>query len=186
MAKVIWSPSALDDVDRIAEYIARDKPDAAYRWVEKIEATCELLFGATKSNTVRIDPQKADANSVALQVRRRLLVDEQQDDQRNAGQDHRDGEHDAEDRVHQLFRQQKDRGHPKDDRGQREDHDNQADGQVLPGRRDRENVGHDISQQGENDPPLVLGDKTDGLPPWLGGFVSRRLVRGIAHRFSFL
>jgi toxin ParE1/3/4 len=29
MAKVIWSPSALDDVDRIAEYIARDAPAKA-------------------------------------------------------------------------------------------------------------------------------------------------------------
>ncbi len=45
MAKVHYSPLAARDLLENAEYIARDKPDAAYRWVESIEKTCELLTG---------------------------------------------------------------------------------------------------------------------------------------------
>lgn len=43
MPKVHYSTLAAQDLYENAEYIARDKPNAAYRWVEKIEATCELL-----------------------------------------------------------------------------------------------------------------------------------------------
>jgi toxin ParE1/3/4 len=43
MAKVHYSPPAAKDLCDNAEYIARDKPDAAYRWVEAIEETCERL-----------------------------------------------------------------------------------------------------------------------------------------------
>ena len=43
MAEVHYSTLAAADISENAEYIARDKPDAAYRWVETIEATCELL-----------------------------------------------------------------------------------------------------------------------------------------------
>lgn len=43
MAQVIWAPSALDDVDAIAEYIARDAPDRAALFVERlVEATDRL------------------------------------------------------------------------------------------------------------------------------------------------
>jgi len=40
---VIWSPSALDDVDAIAEYIARDSADRAALFVTRLfEATNRL------------------------------------------------------------------------------------------------------------------------------------------------
>jgi toxin ParE1/3/4 len=43
MAEVIWSPSALDDVDAIAEYIARDSVDQAALFATRlIEATDRL------------------------------------------------------------------------------------------------------------------------------------------------
>ena len=43
MGKVIWSPSALEDVDSIAEYIARDSVDNASLFVTRlIEATDQL------------------------------------------------------------------------------------------------------------------------------------------------
>jgi toxin ParE1/3/4 len=45
MAKVFYSALAAKDVWENAEYISRDKPDAAYRWVESVESTCELLAG---------------------------------------------------------------------------------------------------------------------------------------------
>ena len=43
MAKVHYSSLAAKDLYDNAEYIARDKPDAAFRWIEAIEETCELL-----------------------------------------------------------------------------------------------------------------------------------------------
>jgi toxin ParE1/3/4 len=43
MAKVHYSTFAANDLSANAEYIARDKPDAAYHWVEAIEETCERL-----------------------------------------------------------------------------------------------------------------------------------------------
>jgi hypothetical protein len=36
MAKVYYSPLAAKDLWENAEYISRDKPDAAYAWVEAI------------------------------------------------------------------------------------------------------------------------------------------------------
>jgi len=43
MAKLIFSPSARQDLSDIFEYIARDKPIAAGNWVDKIEEKCELI-----------------------------------------------------------------------------------------------------------------------------------------------
>ena len=45
MAKVHYSPPAARDLCDNAEYIARDKPDAAHRWVEAIEETCGRPHG---------------------------------------------------------------------------------------------------------------------------------------------
>jgi len=43
MAEVIWAPSALDDVDSIAEYIAGDSPETAFLFVNRLmEATDRL------------------------------------------------------------------------------------------------------------------------------------------------
>jgi len=39
MARVVRTASAKADVLAIAEYIARDKPDAAERWIEKVDKT---------------------------------------------------------------------------------------------------------------------------------------------------
>ena len=43
MAKVRYSKLASSDLFENSEFIARDKPEAAYRWVEKIEAACQTL-----------------------------------------------------------------------------------------------------------------------------------------------
>ncbi|WP_254508315.1 type II toxin-antitoxin system RelE/ParE family toxin [Anatilimnocola floriformis] len=48
MPVVFYSPAANEDLLAIAEYIARDKPAAARRWVQRIQETCELL--ATQPN----------------------------------------------------------------------------------------------------------------------------------------
>jgi len=36
MAEIIWAPSALDDVESIAEYIARDSAEQAYLFVRRL------------------------------------------------------------------------------------------------------------------------------------------------------
>lgn len=43
MAPVKYSELASTDLYEHVEYIAQDKPSAAYRWLESIESTCELL-----------------------------------------------------------------------------------------------------------------------------------------------
>ncbi len=43
MGKVIWSPSALNDIDAIAEYIARDSVDRAALFVSRIFETTDKL-----------------------------------------------------------------------------------------------------------------------------------------------
>ena len=41
--KIIWSPSALDDIRKIFEYIAKDSPDRGALFIERlIEATNKL------------------------------------------------------------------------------------------------------------------------------------------------
>jgi toxin ParE1/3/4 len=43
MFKLIYSASALRDMNELAAFIARDKPVAAAKWVEDLEAKCRLL-----------------------------------------------------------------------------------------------------------------------------------------------
>ena len=43
--QVIWSPEALDDVDAIAEYIAKDSPLYAQSVVEQIQTVSRKLSG---------------------------------------------------------------------------------------------------------------------------------------------
>ncbi|MBI3272636.1 MAG: type II toxin-antitoxin system RelE/ParE family toxin [Planctomycetes bacterium] len=58
MGKVIWSPSSLDDVDEIAEYIARDSIDRAALFATRlIEATDGL---ARLPESGRVIPEIGD------------------------------------------------------------------------------------------------------------------------------
>ena len=41
--KVIWSPRAIDRVSEIAEYIAKDNPRAAEKWIDTIFAQIKKL-----------------------------------------------------------------------------------------------------------------------------------------------
>jgi toxin ParE1/3/4 len=45
MVRVVYSPAADNDLVDIAAFIARDKPEAASRWVHAIKGKCELLAG---------------------------------------------------------------------------------------------------------------------------------------------
>ncbi len=79
MAEVIWSPSALDDVDTIAEYIARDSRDQAALVVGRlIEATGQLTSFPLSG---RMIPEigESDCREVIVGVYRVMyrIVDEQ-------------------------------------------------------------------------------------------------------------
>ena len=41
--KIIWSPLAIDRASEIAEYIARDKPSAAEKWINMVFSKVEQL-----------------------------------------------------------------------------------------------------------------------------------------------
>ena len=43
MAKVRYSKLASSDLYESSEFIAQDKPEAAYGWLEKIETACQTL-----------------------------------------------------------------------------------------------------------------------------------------------
>jgi len=41
--KIIWSPLAIDRVSEIADYIARDKPSAAEKWIHTVFSKVDRL-----------------------------------------------------------------------------------------------------------------------------------------------
>jgi toxin ParE1/3/4 len=53
MAKVRYAETASTDLFENAEFIARDKPDAAYTWVETIEKVCATLAANPELGQVR-------------------------------------------------------------------------------------------------------------------------------------
>ena len=52
MDQVIWTESALSDLDKIAEYIALDKVDAAQRLVQKVFDSVERLEAFPESGRI--------------------------------------------------------------------------------------------------------------------------------------
>jgi plasmid stabilization system protein ParE len=52
MAQVIWSPSALEDVDAIASYIARDSTDVAALFVRRLISATDRLSDFPESGRV--------------------------------------------------------------------------------------------------------------------------------------
>ena len=43
MSRLIFSPSARQDLTEIFDFIARDKPVAASKWIDLIEEKCKLM-----------------------------------------------------------------------------------------------------------------------------------------------
>ena len=53
MTKPFYTSAARQDLVDILTYIARDKPDAAVSWVEKIEAKCLLIASQPEMGELR-------------------------------------------------------------------------------------------------------------------------------------
>jgi len=53
MTQPFYTPAAQQDLADILGYIAKDKPDAALAWVEKIEAKCLLIASTPQIGEVQ-------------------------------------------------------------------------------------------------------------------------------------
>jgi toxin ParE1/3/4 len=52
VARIIWTESALQDLDQIADYISLDKPTAANRFVQRVFDQVEQLASLPKSGSI--------------------------------------------------------------------------------------------------------------------------------------
>lgn len=66
MSVVIYAPEAEDDLVGIADYIARDKPNAARHWVQRIRETCDTL--ATHPDLGELRAEFGDASCRSFSV----------------------------------------------------------------------------------------------------------------------
>lgn len=66
MAEPQYSPLAANDLYENAEFIARDKPIAADRWIDSVQATCEMLADNPEVGEVRQTRSLGDCRSFVL------------------------------------------------------------------------------------------------------------------------
>lgn len=66
MSGVVYAPEAEDDLVGIADYIARDKPEAARRWVQGIRETCATLATQPEMGELRPDFGVASCRSFSV------------------------------------------------------------------------------------------------------------------------
>jgi toxin ParE1/3/4 len=52
VARIIWTESALQDLDQIADYISLDKPTAANRFVQRVFDQVEQLASHLKTGSI--------------------------------------------------------------------------------------------------------------------------------------
>ncbi len=53
MPRVVYAPEAENDLIEIADHIARDKPQAARRWLDTIRETCDTLATQPEAGELR-------------------------------------------------------------------------------------------------------------------------------------
>ena len=58
--KIIWSPLAIERTTEIAQYIARDNPSAAAKWVEILFEKVQLLKSSPQSGRIVPETQRED------------------------------------------------------------------------------------------------------------------------------
>ena len=82
MVEVIWAEPALDDLDRIVEYIALDNPLAARRLVQKVFARVDRLRNFPKSGSIPSETRGLRYRQIVVppcrvfyrQERRRVMI----------------------------------------------------------------------------------------------------------------
>ena len=58
--KIMWSPLAIDRTTEIAEYIAKDNPSSARKWVEILFGKVELLESSPLSGRVAPETRREE------------------------------------------------------------------------------------------------------------------------------
>ena len=66
MADISFAPEAEEDISGIAEYIAQDKPEAANRWIQNLQDTCQLLATQPEMGEKRSDLGITDCRSFSV------------------------------------------------------------------------------------------------------------------------
>ena len=66
MAKPVYAPAAREDLQAIVEFIARDKPQAARRWLARLRETCRLLARHTGMGERRPEFLSGDCRSFSF------------------------------------------------------------------------------------------------------------------------
>ena len=64
--RIVWSPLAIERVAEMAEYVARDNPTAAARWVESVFAAVKRLSTFAESGRHVPETRRADIREVLL------------------------------------------------------------------------------------------------------------------------
>ena len=62
--RLVWTRRARDDLTDIALFIARDKPDAAFSWVERLEKRAEAILNAPRSYRMVPELERDDIREV--------------------------------------------------------------------------------------------------------------------------
>jgi toxin ParE1/3/4 len=65
--RILWAPRALNRIGEAAEYIARDRPGAAARWVETLFARVELLAKSPAQGKVVPEIRRQDIREIQHQ-----------------------------------------------------------------------------------------------------------------------
>lgn len=79
MAKIIWSPSALDDVNSIAEFIARDSVDQSALFVTRLLDATDRLQDYPRSGRIIPeigDPSRREIICGSYRIMYRLEIEE--------------------------------------------------------------------------------------------------------------
>lgn len=53
MTRLVFAPSAFDDLEEIADYVAREKPDRALTFIAEIEAHCRRIAAQPEALPLR-------------------------------------------------------------------------------------------------------------------------------------
>ena len=64
--RVSWTPRALRDLREIGAYIRRDSPDAARRWIDRLQERGEQTADAPRAGRIVPEIQREDVREVFL------------------------------------------------------------------------------------------------------------------------
>jgi toxin ParE1/3/4 len=64
--KIRWTPRALQDLREIGAFISRDSPNAARRWVDRLQNHAETVIDAPRSGRVVPEFEREDVREVLL------------------------------------------------------------------------------------------------------------------------